>query len=63
MSMTQRPFRRAQFRICGRLAKSHIEHDRVVQAILRGERTLAAQTMYAHIITVREEYEHYTETL
>ena len=58
-----RPFRRAQFRIRGRLAKSHIEHDRVVQAILRGERVLAAQTMYAHIITVGEEYEHYTETL
>ena len=57
------PFRRAQFRILGRLAKSHIEHDRVVQAILRGERTLAAQCMYQHIITVREEYEHYTESL
>ncbi len=58
-----RPFRRAQFRIRGRLAKSHIEHDRVVQAILRGERVMAAQTMYAHIITVGEEYEHYRETL
>ena len=57
------PFRRAQFRILGRLAKSHLEHDRVVQAILRGERVLAAQTMYAHIITVRDEYEHYTESL
>ncbi len=57
------PFRRAQFRILGRLAKSHAEHDRVVRAILRGERTLAAQSMYAHIITVRDEYEHYTETL
>ena len=54
------PFRRAQFRILGRLAKSHLEHDRVVQAILRGERVLAAQTMHAHIITVRDEYEHYT---
>ena len=31
------PFRRAQFRNLGRLAKSHIEHDRVVEAILRGE--------------------------
>ncbi|HZD92491.1 MAG TPA: GntR family transcriptional regulator [Pseudolabrys sp.] len=58
-----RPFRRAQFRIRGRLANSHVEHDRVVQAILRGERVMAAQTMYAHIITVGEEYEHYTETL
>jgi DNA-binding GntR family transcriptional regulator len=58
-----RPFRRAQFRIRGRLAKSHLEHDRVVQAILRGERIMAAQTMYAHIVTVGEEYEHYRETL
>ncbi len=57
------PFRRAQFRILGRLAKSHVEHDRVVQAILRGERTLAAQCMHQHIITVREEYEHYSETV
>ena len=57
------PFRRAQFRNLGRLAKSHVEHDRVVQAILRGERVLAAQTMYAHIITVRDEYRHYKETL
>ena len=57
------PFRRAQFRNLGRLAKSHVEHDRVVQAILRGERVLAAQTMYAHIITVRDEYRHYKESL
>jgi DNA-binding GntR family transcriptional regulator len=57
------PFRRAQFRNLGRLAKSHIEHDRVVQAILRGEQGIASSAMYAHIVTVREEYEHYTETL
>jgi DNA-binding GntR family transcriptional regulator len=57
------PFRRAQFRNLGRLANSHVEHDRVVQAILRGERVLAAQAMYAHIITVRDEYRHYKESL
>jgi len=57
------PFRRAQFRNLGRLAKSHIEHDRVVQAILRGEQGIASSAMYAHIVTVREEYEHYTETI
>ena len=57
------PFRRAQFRNLGRLAKSHAEHDHVVQAILRGERVLAAQNMYAHIIKVRDEYEHYAETI
>ena len=32
------PFRRAQFRNLGRLAKSYSEHDRVVAAILRGDR-------------------------
>lgn len=57
------PFRRAQFRILGRLSKSNMEHDRVVQAIMRGEQSIAASAMYAHIVTVREEYEHYTETL
>ena len=57
------PFRRAQFRNLGRLAKSHIEHDRVVQAILRGEQGIASSAIFAHIITVREEYEHYTETI
>ena len=57
------PFRRAQFRNLGRLAKSHVEHDRVVEAILRGERAVAATAMGAHIVTVREEYEHYTETI
>jgi DNA-binding GntR family transcriptional regulator len=57
------PFRRAQFRILGRLAKSHEEHDRVVQAILRGDRAGAGAAMQSHIITVRDEYEHYTETI
>ena len=57
------PFRRAQFRNLGRLAKSHIEHDRVVEAIMRGEQSIAGSAMYAHIVTVREEYEHYTETI
>ena len=50
------PFRRAQFRNLGRLAKSHVEHDKVVQAILRGDRDQAASAMHAHIMTVREEY-------
>ena len=43
------PFRRAQFRNLGRLAKSHVEHDRVVVAILRGDRERAAAAMRAHI--------------
>lgn len=39
------PFRRAQFRNLGRLAKSHAEHDRVVTAINRGDRAGAAAAM------------------
>jgi DNA-binding GntR family transcriptional regulator len=55
------PFRRAQFRNLGRLAKSHAEHDQVVVAILRGDHNGAAEAMRAHIVTVREEYEVYAE--
>jgi DNA-binding GntR family transcriptional regulator len=50
------PFRRAQFRNLGRLAKSHVEHDRVVIAIDRGDRDGATRAMRDHILTVREEY-------
>jgi DNA-binding GntR family transcriptional regulator len=53
------PFRRAQFRNLGRLAKSHAEHDRVVVAIMRGDKTGAAAAMRAHIELVRDEYELY----
>jgi len=53
------PFRRAQFRNLGRLAKSHAEHDRVVVAIMRGDRIGAANAMRAHIELVRGEYEIY----
>jgi DNA-binding GntR family transcriptional regulator len=53
------PFRRAQFRNLGRLAKSQAEHDRVVVAILRGDHTGAAAAMRAHIELVRGEYEIY----
>jgi len=53
------PFRRAQFRNLGRLAKSHAEHDRVVVAIMRGDKVGAAAAMRAHIELVRDEYEIY----
>jgi DNA-binding GntR family transcriptional regulator len=53
------PFRRAQFRDLGHLAKSHAEHDRIVVAILRGDRVGAAAAMRAHIERVRGEYELY----
>ena len=57
------PFRRAQFRNLGRLAKSHAEHDRVVVAIMRGDRVGAAAAMRAHIELVRGEYELYAVSL
>ena len=57
------PFRRAQFRNLGRLPKSYAEHDRVVVAILRGQRAAATEAMRAHILTVREEYEAYVQSL
>lgn len=57
------PFRRAQFRNLGRLSKSHAEHDRVVEAILRGDRNGAAAAMRDHIATVREECEMYAASL
>lgn len=48
------PFRRAQFRATGRLAHSNQEHGLVVEAILRGDRHLAADTMRDHIMLVRD---------
>ena len=57
------PFRRAQFRNLGRLAKSHAEHDRVVVAILRGDRDGAAKAMRDHIVTVSEEYWTYAQAV
>jgi DNA-binding GntR family transcriptional regulator len=57
------PYRRAQFRNLGRLAKSHIEHERVVMAILRGDRDGAAVTMRAHISIVSDEYWAYARAV
>jgi DNA-binding GntR family transcriptional regulator len=57
------PFRRAQFRTLGRLAKSHMEHEQIVVAILRGDRERAARAMNAHILTVREAYGVYAGAL
>jgi DNA-binding GntR family transcriptional regulator len=57
------PFRRAQFRNLGRLAKSHTEHDLVVTAIMRGDRDGAMRSMRDHIITVRVEYEMYAQSM
>ena len=56
------PFRRAQFRTLGRLALSHAEHERVVTAILRGDKTAAEAAMRGHITLVEDAYERYTGT-
>jgi len=57
------PFRRAQFRNLGRLAKSYAEHDLIVAAVLRGDREGALRAMRDHIMTVREEYEAYAHSI
>jgi DNA-binding GntR family transcriptional regulator len=53
------PFRRAQFRKAGRLALSYEEHDRVLQAVLQGDRAGAAEAMRSHISIVQFAYEDY----
>lgn len=55
------PFRRAQFRNVGRLAKSQAEHDDVVEAILQGDKSAATAAMRKHIVTVRDEYAAYAD--
>lgn len=46
------PFRRAQFRLRGRLVKSWEEHDAIVTAILRADTTGAGAAARAHVATV-----------
>ena len=53
------PFRRAQFRQSGRLAESFHEHDRIVLAILAGDRDRATREMRDHIGTVKEAFDRY----
>ncbi len=48
------PFRRAQFRLPGRLAKSYDEHDVIVTAIMRGDAVAASQAAYAHVAIVSD---------
>lgn len=43
------PFRRAQFRLTGRLSLSFQEHEAIVNAILRGEKNAAAEAAYRHV--------------
>ena len=46
------PFRRAQFRLRGRLAKSWEEHDAIVTAIMRADGAAAGEAARAHVATV-----------
>ncbi len=46
------PFRRAQFRLEGRLQQSWNEHDKIVEAILCGAGPAAASAAYSHVSIV-----------
>ncbi|MFD1983975.1 GntR family transcriptional regulator [Mesorhizobium newzealandense] len=48
------PFRRAQFMLPGRLAKSWQEHDAIVTAILRGDGVAAGKAARDHVSIVSE---------
>jgi DNA-binding GntR family transcriptional regulator len=48
------PFRRAQFRLSGRLSKSYEEHDAIVTAILRADPTAAWQAAFDHVSIVSD---------
>ncbi|BAI74441.1 transcriptional regulator (plasmid) [Azospirillum sp. B510] len=47
-----RPFRRAQFRVTGRLSLSWLEHDAVVRAILHRDGEAAYHALRLHVTTV-----------
>lgn len=48
------PFRRAQFMLPGRLAKSWQEHDAIVTAIMRGDAAAAGKAARDHVSIVSE---------
>ncbi|PPJ49365.1 GntR family transcriptional regulator [Rhizobium sp. KAs_5_22] len=48
------PFRRAQFRLPGRLSRSFEEHQAIVSAILKGDATAAGKAAYSHVSIVRD---------
>jgi DNA-binding GntR family transcriptional regulator len=59
MSLRRRvaPFRRAQFRMEGRLKRSNEEHGAVVRAILAGDAAGAHAAMLHHVSLVEDAYE------
>ena len=57
------PFRRAQFAMQDRLAKSHEEHDAIVSAVLRGDAETASEVMRSHVNVVRAASRDYIHGL
>jgi DNA-binding GntR family transcriptional regulator len=57
------PFRKVQFQSSGRLAQSLVEHQRIVEAIFRGDADGAARLMQEHLRFVRESVDRATEAL
>jgi len=56
------PFRRAQFRVEGRLLKSNQEHDAVVRAIVSGDAATAHSAMLHHVSLVEDAFETFAAT-
>lgn len=56
------PFRRAQFRMEGRLTRSNQEHDAVVRAILAGDAPAAHAAMLHHVSLVEDAFEAFAAT-
>jgi DNA-binding GntR family transcriptional regulator len=56
------PFRRAQFRMQGRLKRSNEEHGAVVRAILAGDAAGAHAAMLHHVSLVEDAYEAFSAT-
>ncbi|MGO8800236.1 MAG: GntR family transcriptional regulator [Roseiarcus sp.] len=50
------PFRRAQFRAAGRIARSHAEHGAVVKAILACDAAAAHAAMFHHMSLVEDAF-------
>ena len=57
------PFRRAQFALQDRLAKSYEEHDAIVAAVLRGDADTASEVMRTHVNVVRAASSDYVHGL
>ena len=54
------PFRRAQFRVEGRLLLSNAEHDAVVRAIVSGDAAGAHSAMLHHVSLVEDAFEAFS---